>query len=84
MNFKTTAELLEALNPFIKNANITVSSENKSWRNRSYKSDYITIDEKNDVGIEVFDNEITVFYFTDHCHFEDCSYEDGDIISRLL
>lgn len=78
MNFETTAVLLEVLTPYIENAIVDISSYSKNWRNRGYKSDFVTIDAKNHVGFEVFDNEIIVFYFTDHYHFEDYSSEPQD------
>ena len=80
MNYETTKELLEVIDQYIENANITISIENEDWKGKKYESDFVTIDEKNNVGFEVFDNEIIVFYFTDHCHFEDYSsdLEDGD------
>ena len=75
------------MKPYINNATITISSDKGS--------DFVTIDEKNNVGFEVFDNEIIVFYFTDHQHFEDYSsvLEDKeehfieramDFLSKLL
>lgn len=80
MNFEITTELLETIKSYIEKANTTIATENKDWKGRNYKSDFVTIDEKNNVGFEVFDNEIIVFYFTDHYHFEDYSSElqDGD------
>lgn len=75
MNFEATSALLEVLKPYTENFVIDVSTENKDWLNRNYKSDFVTIDSKNHVAFEVFDNEIIVFYFTDHCHFEDYSSE---------
>ena len=80
MNYETTKELLEVIDQYIENANITISTENEDWKGEKYESDFVTIDEKNIVGFEVFDNEIIVFYFTDHCHFEDYTsdLEDGD------
>ena len=75
MNFATTNELLETLKPYTENANITVSCENTDWKGQNYKSDFVTINEENNLGFEVFDNEIIVFYFTDHYHFEDYSSE---------
>lgn len=80
MNFETTSILLEAIKPYIKNATIDITTENKDWRNRNYKSDYVNIDAKNHVGFEVFENEVIAFYFTDHSHFEDYSSElqDGE------
>ena len=42
--------------------------------------------EENNVSFEVLDNEIIVFYFTDHYHFEDYSSEleegEDDYIKR--
>lgn len=75
MNYDITNEILEALKPYIGNANITLSTENKDWKNRDYNSDFVTIDKKNHIAFEVFENEIIVFYFSDHCHFEDYSSE---------
>lgn len=76
MNFETTSALLEILKPYIGHSVVNISTEDKKdWRNRDYKSDFVTIDSKNNVGFEVFDNEIIVFYFTDHYHFEDYSSE---------
>lgn len=75
LNFETTSILLEFLKPYIDNSIVDISTDNKDWRNREYKSDLVIIDAKNNVGFEVFDNEIIVFYFTDHCHFEDYSSE---------
>lgn len=50
------------------------------------KSDFVTLIENQDVGFEVFDNEIIVFYFTDHTHFEDYSSDlnegDPDYVQR--
>ncbi len=75
MNFEVTDELLETIKPFTENATITASTENTDYKGRKYKSDFVTIDKKNNVGFEVFDNEIIFFYFTDHYHFEDYSSE---------
>ena len=72
MDFEATLTLLKVLEPFIENSSVDVSS--------SGKSDLVIIDAKKYVGFEVFDNEIIVFYFTDHCHFEDYTSElhDGE------
>lgn len=75
MNYKTTLQLLDALENYIDKSKISVSTDNKDYKNRDYKSDLVMIDDKNNVGFEVFDNEIIVFYFTDHSHFEDYSFE---------
>jgi hypothetical protein len=70
MNHKITLELLNNLKPYITNADIDVSG-----KNQDYNSDFVMIDNKNNIGFEVFDNEIIVFYFNEHCHFEDCTSE---------
>lgn len=75
MNFETTSMLLDTIKPYIMNAVVDITTENRDWRNRKYKSDFVCFDAKNNVGFEVFDNEIMAFYFTDHCHFEDYSSE---------
>ena len=80
MKFEITNELIDTIKSYTENATVTISTENKDWKGRNYESDFVTIDKKNNVGFEVFDNEIIVFYFTDHYHFEDYSseLEDGD------
>lgn len=80
MNFEITNELIDTIKPYMENATLTISTDNKDWKGRDYKSDFVTLDKKNNVGFEVFDNEIIVFYFTDHHHFEDYSseLEDGE------
>ena len=82
LNFEITSVLLEALKPYLENSVVDISTDNTDWRNRNYKSDLVTIDAKNHVGFEVFENEIIAFYFTDHYHFEDYTSElqDGEEI----
>ncbi len=75
INFETTLVLLEALKPYIGNSVVDISSDNRDWRNRSCKSDLVTIDADNHILFEVFDNEVIVGYFTDHYHFEDYTSE---------
>ncbi len=72
MNFETTKIVLKSLKTYVDDSVIKISTtDNKDWINRDYRSDFVTIDEKHHVGFEVLENEIIVFYFTDHCHFED-------------
>lgn len=88
MNFDITSKILDSLSPYIINADVTVSTDNKDWLNRPKKSDIVTIDAKSNVSFEVLENEIIVFYFTDHTHFEDYSaeLEDGqdDYVTRAI
>ena len=58
LNFEITSVLLEALKPYLENSVVDISTDNTDWRNRNYKSDLVTIDAKNQVGFEVFENEI--------------------------
>lgn len=86
MNFETTSILSEAIQPYIENSTVEIAIGNKDWRNRDYKSDFVSIDAINHVGFEVFENEVIVFYFTGHSHFEDYSSElqagDDNYIER--
>lgn len=78
MNYETTSLILKELEPYIVNSQIKISSKNENYFHSKCKSDYIMIDSANNVGFEVFDNEIIVFYFTMHIHFEDYSFEPDD------
>lgn len=80
MNYETTAILLDAIRPYLENASVKISTENRDLRGQSYESDLVNIDPVNHVGFEVFENEIIVSYFSDHCHFEDQTSElqDGE------
>ena len=78
MNFTLTSEILEAIKQYAENAIITITSENNDSKRGDYKSDFVILDEENNVGFEVLDNEVIIFYFTDHCHFEDYSSEIQD------
>ncbi|MGN0523667.1 MAG: hypothetical protein ACI4IG_05275 [Eubacterium sp.] len=78
MNYQTTTQLIDALEAYVDKSKISISTDNKDWKNRDYKSDLVMIDEKNNVGFEVFENEIIIYYFTDHCHFEDYSSEPDE------
>lgn len=68
MLFDTKEYILRELSELL--SNVSVSAE----------SDLVFIDEKHGVGFEVLENEIIVFYFTEHEHFEDYSsaLEEGD------
>lgn len=63
MGFDTIGFILNELSDYLNNATV------------SYKDDLVWIDKKHNVGFEAFDNEIIVFYFTDHEHFEDYTSE---------
>ena len=70
MNYKVTEDILNSIQPVCDLSNVSVSTENEDWRGRTNKSDFVTINERHNIGFEVFDNEIIVFYFTNHDHFD--------------
>jgi hypothetical protein len=87
MNYKVTEKILNNIRPVCDLSNIFISTENKDWRGRTYKSDYVTIIKHHNIGFEVSDNEIIVFFFTDYCHFEDYSStneNDEDYTTRAI
>ena len=73
MIYKTTKEILESLSPFISENDVSVSNEEHEKEDGSGKEigDKVIIDKENNVWFEVFENEIVLFYFTDHEHFDD-------------
>lgn len=74
-NYTQTVELLEAVREFCNEDVVKVSTDNTDWCGKAYKSDLITLESEHNVDFEVFDNEIIVYYFKDHTHFEDYSSE---------
>lgn len=81
MNFNATSILLDTINEYIKNSTVVIDdTQKKDYRNLTYISDYVIIDSKNDVGFEVYENEIIVYFFNEHYHFEDYTseLEDGE------
>lgn len=84
MNYEITKELIETITPYIVPDSITISTNKINWKGSKYYSDLVTAEQKHRVGFEVFDNEIIVFYFTDHCHFEDYSSNISDIEDNYI
>ena len=74
MNFVTTAALIEVLKSYTERVTIETATQ-KDWRNRDYKYDFVTVAKENNFGIEVLENEIIMFFMTNHYHFEDYSSE---------
>ncbi len=69
--YPETKQILEALHDIVELRHVNITTENTDWRGRPYRSDYVMIEPEHKIGFEVFHNEIIVFYFGDHCHFED-------------
>ena len=80
MNYDITNNLLNIVYKLAPSSDIKILCTNKDWRGREYQSDLVTVDETNNVGFEVFENEIIAYYFSEHHHFEDysSSVDDGD------
>lgn len=90
-NYKETNMLLDGLKQYIDLNTVKISTENTDWRNRKYKSDLVTLINEPSIGFEVFEDEIIVYYFTDHVHFShdndsECDYiKDAQIfLDRLF
>lgn len=78
MNYRITEDLLNAVYKLVPPGNVKITCTNKDWRGREYQSDLVMIDEENQVGFEVFENEIIVYFFTEHLHFEDYASSGDD------
>lgn len=74
MNYPITEDLLTIIKEFAPHSDIQMETTQTTLRGNVYKSDYILIDKKNNVGFEVFENGIIVYYFSEHCHFDDESF----------
>lgn len=73
MIYSTTRKILEELSPFISEDGLEATEElhEKEDGSGTETGDKIFLDKKNNVWFEVFENEIVLFYFTDHEHFDD-------------
>jgi len=76
MIYRDTQDLIDAIKPYCSLDTLSISTENRDWRGKLYRSDLVWILEKYFVGFEVFDNEIRVQYFEDHVHLEQWTEED--------
>lgn len=68
MIFEITQALLDEVKQYFENTDIKISAHDNSSN-----SDYVMLIESQNIGFEVFENEIIVYYFNDHIHFEDYS-----------
>ena len=87
-NYIQTIELMDAINKLCNIDAVKVSMENTDWRGKKYKSDVVTLELEHNIGFEVLENEIIVFYFKDHTHFEDYSSDldadEPDYVARAI
>lgn len=91
MNFQATDKLIAVTNKYIKCDNYTIKTEgHKDYRGVDYTADYVEIlnDTSNSVSFEVTENEIIIFFFSDHVHFSDYGLEveedEPDYIDRAV
>ncbi len=89
MNFKGTEKLISVTGKFINADNYNIRTKgHKNYRGVEYTADYVEIinDPHNSVSFEVTENEIIVFFFTDHVHFNDYAMDlednESDYIER--
>ncbi len=83
MNFKATEKLISVTGNFIDSDNYSIQTEgHKNYIGVEYTADYVKIidDPHNSVSFEVTEDDITVFFFTDHAHFNDycCELKDNE------
>ena len=74
MNFKATEKLISAAAKFLNNDNFNIQTAgHKNYRGVEYTADYVEVlnDPQNSISFEVTENEIIIFFFTDHVHFND-------------
>ncbi len=78
MNFQSTSKLIAVADKYIKCDNYTVKTEgHKNYRGIDYTADFVEIINapNNSVSFEVTENEIIIFFFSDHVHFSDYELE---------
>ncbi len=91
MNFESTQRLLDVVSNYVKTENISIESgDNKDWKGRKYIADFVEIikEEPNQISFEVTGEEIIIFFFNDHVHFDDYSSaldnNDADYVERAI
>ena len=78
MNFATTERIINFTDKFIPKAQYIVQTEDhKNYFGQAYTADYVVINDPfpYHIAIEVVENEIIIFFFGDHIHFEDYTSE---------
>lgn len=91
MNFMATERIMDFTDKFIPKSQYLLQTEgHKDYLGRSYTADYVEIINQSPyhISFEVVENEIIVFCFGDHIHFEDYSFEleegDPDYVDRAI
>ena len=83
-NHHATQTILSGLSDLLIEKHIRISTENTDYRGRPSESDYVTVDQKNGIGFEVFHDETRVDFFDDHQHFGSHYTETGDYIQDTI
>ena len=83
-NHHATQTILSGLSDLLSEKHIRISTENTDYRGRPSESDYVTVDQKNGIGFEVFHNETRVDFFDDHQHFGSHYTETGDYVQDTI
>ncbi len=74
MRHSLTREIIKSIQKYLKDGTVSVGVRSTEWHDRNHESDKIVIDNDSSVGFEVFEDEIIVYFFSDHYHYEDYSY----------
>lgn len=81
MNFTATKTLTDTVGKYVSAEKLNIKSNgHKDYWGREYTADFVEIfsEEPNRLSFEVTENEIIVFFFTDHIHFEDYTFDLND------
>lgn len=68
--------ILEKISHYCNLDKIEKSDEQTDWRGKKYHSDFIILDKENNIGFEAFADEVSVFYFKEHQHFNNYTNDD--------
>jgi hypothetical protein len=79
-NYSLTNYLLDKISPYIDTDSVQIKTESTDWEGKKYQSDWVTIMEEPHISFEVFGekDEIIVFFFTAHEHFDNYNTPTDD------
>lgn len=65
---KETQYILDSISNLIDISKAEISTENLDYKGRKYISDFVILNKSDNIGFEVFEDEIRVFYLREHTH----------------
>ena len=84
LNHPSTQRILDSLSDLLRPDRLQISTENTDYRGKPSGSDYVTVDQKNGIGFEVFQEETRVDFFDDHRHFGSYYTEADDYVQETI